>query len=268
MAPDGPTGPPRKAIIPAAGLGTRLRPITGVIPKELFPVGRYPAIEWVLAEAVASGCTELAVVTRARKRILEEYLTPRISVLPEGCTVSFLDQPEPLGLGHALLLARDFCGRDPFAVLLPDDLCDARTPPLVQMGAAFQALGGVVFAVVEEPRDHAGRYGRLSLQPVDGPVFRVEAVGEREPAEGPGSILVGMGRYLLAPPCLDYAAELLDGQRDGELDDGVILRHMIRLGEPVHCVWIEGSRYDVSTPDGYIEAWRRFGGEHPQWPRP
>lgn len=119
-----------KAVVPAAGLGQRLRPITNVLPKEMFPIGAHPAIEWVMAEAVASGCREVAVVISPRKRIIKEYLTTCCPGLANICRLTFLIQPEPLGLGHALWLAREFCEGHPFAVLLPDDLVDGPQLPL------------------------------------------------------------------------------------------------------------------------------------------
>jgi len=254
-----------KAIVPAAGLGRRLRPITEVFPKEMFPIGRHPAIEWVVAEAVASGCTEVAVVISPHKRIIERYLTTCCPQLVKRCRLSFLVQEKPLGLGHALWLARDFCQGRPFAVLLPDDLVDAPQWPLLQMAETFEAMGGAVFAVARQTPQQASRYGRLRLRQVGERVYRVKAILPRTtPIEGE-TVLAGVGRCLLGPEFLDYAAMLLDRPRARELDDGLILQAMVEAGEPVHTVHIEGRRFDISTPDGYIAAWHRFGEEKPTW---
>jgi len=252
-----------KAVVPAAGLGQRLRPITNVLPKEMFPIGRHPAIEWVIGEAVNSGCTEVAVVISPRKRIIEEYLTTCCPRLTNVCRLTFLIQSEPVGLGHALCLAREFCEGHPFAVLLPDDLVDGPQLPLWQMTTAFKATGGVVHAITQEPAENASRYGRLQLRQVGGRVYRVEAILPRTtPARAP-SLLAGVGRYLFSPECLDYAAMLADQPRAGEFDDGMILQYMLDIGKPVHGVHIAGRRYDISTPDGYLAAWQCFGRQRP-----
>jgi len=250
---------PARAVVPAAGLGQRLSPITKVLPKEMFPIGHYPAIEWVIAEAVASGCTEVAVVISPGKRILEEYLTSCCPDLMERCHLTFLVQPEPLGLGHALWLARGFCQGYPFAVLLPDDLMAGQPLALQQMAPVFESTGGAVFAITRELAENAHRYGRLELQPVDDRVYQVTAILPRTTPAKAASLLVGLGRYLFSPECLDYAAMLLDQPRTGELDDSMILQHMLDIGEPVHVVHVAGRRFDISTADGYIAAWQRLG---------
>jgi UTP--glucose-1-phosphate uridylyltransferase len=245
-------------------LGRRLRPITNVLPKEMFPVGRHPAIEWVVAEAVASGCTDIIVVISPRKRIVQDYLVNFCPYLANLCCLRFVMQPEPFGLGHALLSAREFCDRNPFAVLLPDDLVEGPELPLLQMLDTFHSRGGVIFAATQEPAESAGRYGRLQLRQLSEQVHRVEAILDRATLRGSTSFLAGVGRYLLPPEFLGYAARLWNQPRKGEFDDALILQHMLAMGEPVHAVHIRGQRYDVSTPAGYIGAWARFGRERPR----
>lgn len=256
---------PAKAVIPAAGLGRRLRPITDVLPKEMFPVGRHPAIEWVIAEAVVSGCTDLAVVISPRKQIIEEYLMTCCPDLMKVAHVSFLIQPEPLGLGHALLLAGDFCEGQAFAVLLPDNLVDGARAPLLEMRVVFEAKGGVVFALTQESVGSASPHGRFELRHEAERVYEVEAILARTTPVSATPRLVGVGRYLFSPECLDYAALLFNRRRAGEFDDGVILQHMLDAGEPVHGVHIEGRGYDISAPEGYTAAWRRFGRRRPTY---
>lgn len=254
---------PRRAIVPAAGLGERQRPISRIVPKEMFPIGCHPAIEWVIAEAVASGCTDVAVVLSPRKRIIQEYLETCCADLAARCRLTFLVQPEALGLGHALWLARDFCAGNPFAVLLPDDLVDSPELPLQQMATTFEAKQGAVFGLAESAVGNWTRYGRWQLRHVAGRAYKVEALLRRTgPVEG-SPLLLGVGRYLLSPECLDYAENLVGQSRTGELDDGLIFQHMVSAGEPVHGVHIQGRRYDISTPDGYIAAWQRFGSQKP-----
>jgi len=256
---------PARAVVPAAGLGQRLSPITKVLPKEMFPIGHYPAIEWVIAEAVASGCTEVAVVVSPGKRIVKDYLTTCCPDLAEHCHLAFVVQPEPLGLGHALWLAREFCQGYPFAVLLPDDLVAGQPLALQQMAPVFESTGGAVFAITRELAENAHRYGRLELQPVDERVYQVTAILPRTTPAKAASQLMGLGRYLFSPECLDYAALLLDQPRTSELDDGMIFQHMLDIDEPVHGVHITGQRYDISNPDGYIAAWQRLGREKLIW---
>jgi UTP--glucose-1-phosphate uridylyltransferase len=255
---------PDKAIIPAAGLGQRLSPITNLLPKEMFPVGRHPAIEWVISEAVASGCTDIMVVINPRKQIIQDYLINFCPYLANLCCLRFVVQPEPFGLGHAILSAREFCGANPFAVLLPDDLVEGPELPLPQMLDTFHSRGGVIFAVTQEPAESAGRYGRLQLRQLSEQVYEVEAILERSSLGGSTPHLAGVGRYLFSPEFLDYATTLWDQPRNGEFDDGVILQYMLAMGEPVHAVHIRGQRYDISTPSGYIAAWQRFGRERPK----
>lgn len=252
-----------KAIIPAAGLGQRLRPITHVVPKELFPIGRHPAIEWVSAEAVASGCADIAVVISPRKRMIEQYLTTHCHDLTNKARFTFLIQPESLGLGHALSLARAFCAGQPCAVLLPDDLIGAGRLPLLQMASVFEERGGAVFAITQEPAANADRYGQLELRKVDERVFKVEAILPRTASMSRESILLGVGRYLLSSAVLNYAVTLCDESRTGELDDSTIFQYMVDIGEPVYAVHIEGTRFDISTADGYIAAWECFNGTKP-----
>jgi UTP--glucose-1-phosphate uridylyltransferase len=254
-----------KAIIPAAGFGRRLSPITSVLPKEMFPIGCHPAIEWVIVEAVASGCTDLAIVISPRKRMIAEYLTSSCAELANLCRVSFLVQPKPLGLAHALLLAREFCAGEPFAVLLPDLLIEGPELALVEMIPVLRAKGGAVFALAEESTEKAKRDGGFQLQEVSERIYRVEAIFARPTFVKALSVLVGVGRYLFSPECLDYTATLMDQTRTGEFDDGVILQHMLGIGEAVHAVNIAGRRHDISTPDGYIAAWERFGMERPNF---
>ena len=250
--------PIAKAIILAAGLGQRLPPITNVVPKELSPVGRHPAIAWVVAEAVTSGCREIAVVISPGKGMIEEYLRTQCPGLTSKACFTFLIQPEPLGLGHALSLARDFCAGQPCAVLLPDDLIAAPRLPLLQMASVFEERGGAVFAITEESAANAHRYGQLQLRQVGERVFKVEAILPRTVSTGSGSVFLGVGRYLLAPTVLHYAAILCERSPTGQLDDSAIFQHMLNIGEPVHAVYPEGRRYDISTSDGYMAAWNGF----------
>jgi len=131
----------------------------------------------------------------------------------------------------------------------------------------FEAKGGAVFALAEEPAGSWTRYGRWQLEHVAGRAYKVEALLGRTAPVDSSPLLLGIGRYLLSPECLDYAESLVGQSRTGELDDGLIFQHMLSAGDPVHGVHIQGRRYDISTPEGYIAAWQRFGQQHPELTR-
>lgn len=255
----------RKGIVPAAGMGRRLWPVSRFVPKAMFPVGNYPAIHWVIAEAIASGCTQIAVVVSPHQPIIRDYLSREAHVFDPACRLTFIDQPEPLGLGHALLLSRDFVGEEPAAILLPDELTAGGEPPLRQMSAAFRLHGGIVFALVSASPEGAAWSQRWHLNRVDERLYAVRprhGVG-RPQAEGPS--LVGAGRYLMAPECLngDLQAQLLNRSGAEEIDDGMILEDLISRGEPVHGLALDGGRFDIATRQGYIEAWRTLASSQP-----
>lgn len=256
----------QRAIIPAAGLGTRQWPVTRAVPKAMFPVGNYPAIHWVIAEAIAGGCTEIAVVVSPRKPIIKEYLTHHGHTFHQGCRLTFIDQPEPLGLGHALLLAREFCDKEPAAVLLPDELMTCETPPLVQMNRPFRSQGGIVFALVKGSPENRRWSERWHLQRVSRRSYALQPRNEGSSLERGETRFVGVGRYLIAPECLEEAAGLLSPNRtrEGELDDGMMFELLCAKGQPVHGFLLDARRFDISTCEGYLEAWRVLGGSKPE----
>ena len=245
---------PRKAVIPAAGLGTRLQPVTTAIPKEMFPVGRYPAIERVIWEAIASGCSQIAIVISPRKRIIRDYLLSR-RALHAACALTFLEQRRPLGFGHALLHARRFCDNESFAVLLPDNLFAGREPPLIQMRAVFAQAGGAVFGLTRRLRHDRSPGPGVQLRKTAGRTYRVTKVlkGRRSVT----SSMVGFGRYLLTADCLDHAARAFR-TATGELTDGVILREMLAVDASVHAIALQGAGYDIASHTGYVSAIRRW----------
>jgi len=254
-----------KAVIPAGGLSTRSRPISHVVPKEMFPIGNHPAIEWVIAEAVASGFKDIAVVINPRKQMIEEYLTMHCPALSETCRMSFLTQSEPLGIGHALILAKDFAAGQPVAVLLPDDLCVYKMPPLLQLKDIFARYGSAVFAMVEDK--NCGRWCRNGwhLRRVNRKEYLLETRRPEFIANSEKPSLAGIGRYILSSLFISYGEKLLNAPHEGELDDGTIFSEMITNGEPVVGCRIDAKRYDISTFDGYPAAWRRFGKNNPSF---
>jgi len=252
-----------KAVIPAAGLGKRLFPITKVLPKEMYPIGNYPAIEWVVAEAIASGCKEVAVIIGPQKSMIEDYLTAYCPALSRSCQMSFIIQPEPLGFAHALILAKDFAAGQPVAVLLPDDLCAYERPPILQMRDIFEGYVSAVFSMVEDRV--SGRWGRDSwhLRKVKKNEYLLEKYRTKINTASEKLFLVGIGRYILPPLFITYSEKALNAKFEGELDDGTIFDEMITNGEPILGCRINARRFDISTVDGYLAAWRYFGNRNP-----
>jgi len=252
-----------KAVIPAAGAGRRLRPFTYAVPKEMLPVRWHPAIEWVVAEAVQSGCTEIAIITSPAKKIIKDYLTRHCPELAKKCQFSFFVQREPIGFGHALLVARDFCAGQPFAVLLPDEIIQSSELPLHQIWKAFEQFAGAAFPITKEPSMDAARYHPLRLRRIRRGVFELEQILPRNMSVRKRAAWYGVGRYLFAPSVLEHAATLAAKARNHELDDIVIFERMQELGESIHAVPLEGRRYDVSTSKGFIGAWKSVEGKTP-----
>ena len=207
----------RKVVIPAAGLGTRFLPATKAVPKELFPLVDRPLIHEVVSEAVASGISDLILVTARGKSAVEDYfdidsglesfleargntqLLERVRDASRMIQVASVRQKEPLGLGHAVLCARDFVGLEPFGVILPDDLIDASTPCLAQLLSVFSRTGKSVVALQEVPEDQTHMYGIIEGTQTEPGVYRVESFVEKPPSGTAPSNLAVIGRYILVP---------------------------------------------------------------------
>ena len=207
----------RKAVFPAAGLGTRFLPATKAQPKEMLPLVDKPTIQYVVEEAVASGLNELVLVTGRNKRAIEDhfdaafeleyYLQDRgkteelaqIKTISELATVSYVRQKEPLGLGHAILCARTLVGDEPFGVFLGDDIIVSRTPCMRQLLDVYARYQGPVVAVMRIPGPDIGRYGVIVPKPLGGNVYEVlDMVEKPAPADAPSDLAI-IGRYVLTP---------------------------------------------------------------------
>lgn len=260
----------RKAIIPAAGLGTRFLPATKVVPKELFPLVDRPLIHEVANEAVASGISDLLLVTAMGKSAIEDYfdidhglenfleakgnekMLQKIREASGMIRVASIRQKEPLGLGHAVLCARDFVASDHFAVILPDDLIDAVKPCLSQLLDLFSRTGKSVVALQEVPYDQTHMYGIIKGREIEPGVFHVESFVEKpSPGTAPSNYAV-IGRYVLAP---DIFA-LLESQERGiggeiQLTDAL---NSMAGNDAVYGVVFEGTRHDAGDRLGLLKA--------------
>ncbi|MDR0626503.1 MAG: UTP--glucose-1-phosphate uridylyltransferase [Bifidobacteriaceae bacterium] len=283
-----------KAVIPAAGLGTRFLPATKAVPKELLPVVDVPAIEYVVREASAAGLSNVLLITGKTKgaildhfdrawdveALLEEKgdLT-RLRAIRQSAELAIIHavrQPAPRGLGHAVLCAKEHVGDEPFAVLLGDDLIDARDPLLTNMIAVRQALGGSVVALMRVPRDQISLYGSAAAEPVPGvvtpelpagSVFRLsELVEKPSPAEAPSDFAI-IGRYVLDPAVFAVLEETAPG-RGGEIQLTDALAALAQVdpaaGGGLHGVVFSGRRYDTGDRLDYLKAVVRMALDHPE----
>ena len=263
----------KTAVIPAAGLGTRFLPMTKAVPKELLPVVDRPAIHYVVREALAAGIEHIVIVTAENKGALKEYFTPSAEVermlrgkgndsvadelrqFADRLRFSYPLQEGQLGLGHAVLCAKDAVGRQPFAVVLPDDLIVDEQPVLAQMFQAWRRHPGNYLAVEEVPADQISAYGVVDPAPdgnLDERVYRLRGMVEKPPAEQAPSNLGIVGRYILMPEVFDTLERTRPGAiREIQLTDGIALT---MEHQPTYAYRFPGTRYDCGTPMGLLHA--------------
>ncbi|NJP42090.1 UTP--glucose-1-phosphate uridylyltransferase GalU [Actinacidiphila epipremni] len=274
--------PVTKAVIPAAGLGTRFLPATKATPKEMLPVVDKPAIQYVVEEAVTSGLSDVLMITGRNKRPLEDHFDrnyeleealsrkgdaarlARVRESSDLATVHYVRQGTPQGLGHAVLCAEPHVGDAPFAVLLGDDLIDARDPLLARMIEVQQQRGGSVVALMEVDPALIHLYGAAAVAPVGEPdVVRVTGLVEKpETGQAPSSYAV-IGRYVLDPAVFGVLRETRPG-RGGEIQLTDALRVLAERddeGGPVHGVVFTGRRYDTGDRADYLRAIVRLACE-------
>ena len=265
--------PIRKAVFPVAGLGTRFLPATKAMPKEMLTVVDRPLIQHVVDEARAAGIEHLIFVTGRNKGVIEDHFDlqyeleqtlatrgkkPELSVLaeaqpPAGAT-SFTRQQAPLGLGHAVWCARELVGREPFAVLLPDVLIQAKQSCTAQMVEAYQATGEAAnfIAVEEVPRDQVSSYGVVGVGERKGKSFRITGMVEKpKPADAPSNLII-TGRYILQPEIFD----LLETQQKGAGGEIQLTDALLRLLEkqPGYGFQFEGRTFDCGSKLGFLSA--------------
>jgi UTP--glucose-1-phosphate uridylyltransferase len=276
--------PARKAVIPVAGMGTRFLPATKAVPKELLPVVDRPALEYIVEEAARAGLPEVLMVTGRNKAAIEDFFdrTPELEAALEKkgdadrlaavqastdlAHVHFVRQGEAKGLGHAVLQASAFVGDEPFAVLLGDDLIDARDHLLEHMLAVQAEHGGSVIALLDVGRENIDKYGAVAIEPGDQPVIdgdevvRVTGLVEKPPVDEAPSSLAIIGRYVLAPSVFDVLRETPPG-RGGEIQLTDALATLVERGEPVHGVVFSGRRYDTGDRLDYLKAVVRLASE-------
>jgi len=267
-----------KAVFPVAGLGSRFLPATKASPKEMLPVVDKPLIQYAVEEAAAAGITDMIFVTGRNKRAIEDHfdLNPELEgslggkpellalargVLPPGCRCIYIRQAEPLGLGHAVLCAQPVVGDEPFAVLLADDLIDARPPTTAQMVRRFETEGCSLLGVEEVPREQTGSYGIVSPEDTKAAVTAIRAIVEKPAPKDAPSTLAVVGRYVLTPAIFELLKSAKPG-RGGEIQLTDAISALLGR-ERVLAMRIGGTRYDCGSKLGYLMATVELGLRHP-----
>jgi UTP--glucose-1-phosphate uridylyltransferase len=266
----------RKAVIPAAGLGTRFLPATKATPKEMLPVIDKPAIQYVVEEAVAAGLDDVLMITGRNKRPVEDHFDrayelegaleakgdhnrlAAVRASSELAAVHYVRQGDPRGLGHAVLCAAPHVGNEPFAVLLGDDLIDPRDPLLARMIEVQEQYGGSVIALIAVEPDQIHLYGCAATQAVDqeSDVVLITDLVEKPPTASAPSNLAIIGRYVLAPEVFEVLRDTAPG-RGGEIQLTDALRTLAAdpsIGGPVHGVLFNGRRYDTGDRADYLRT--------------
>lgn len=272
----------KKAVIPAAGLGTRLLPITKAVPKEMLPLGRRPAIHWIVAEAVQAGIEDILIITGRGKGIIEDYfdrspeleamleqrgeteLLAEIQQISRMAAIHYIRQQEPLGLGHAVLCAEAHVGQAPFAVLLPDDLALGAAPLLAQLMAVYGGPAASALSLQRVPQADTSRYGIVTTagQQPNGAWTITNLVEKPRPEEAPSDLAV-VGRYILHPAVFEFLRDTKPGA-GGEIQLTDALRGLCAEYGMVGRE-LAGTRLDLGTPAGLLAANELVaaGGGHP-----
>jgi UTP--glucose-1-phosphate uridylyltransferase len=265
----------RKAVFPAAGLGTRFLPATKASPKEMLPLVDKPLIQYSVEEAVASGIESILIVTGREKSSIENHFDisyeledllqekgkteffEQVRAISDLCRISYTRQKQALGLGHAIYQAKDFSENEPFAVLLADDVVDAETPALKQMIEVFEKYNAPVIATMQVEGSAISRFGVIDAEEVEPNVFKIKDMVEKPKFEDAPSDLAIIGRYILTPDVFD-AIERTERGAGGEIQITDAMRLMLKEGKPFYAVKLEGNRHDAGDKLGFLIATVEF----------
>ena len=260
----------RKAIIPAAGLGTRFLPATKAQPKEMLPIVDKPTIQYIIEEAVASGIEDIIVVTGRNKRSIEDHFDRSIELelelersnktemlqmvreISEMANLHYIRQKEPRGLGHAILAAQHFIGEDPFAVLLGDDVVVSKTPCLKQMLDVYAEYQTTILGVQTVAHEAVSKYGIVDGHMVDERIYKVDDMVEKPDLDDAPTDVAVLGRYIITPQIFPLL-ETQDAGKGGEIQLTDALRRLAKE-QPVYAYDFKGHRYDVGTKTGFLQA--------------
>lgn len=265
----------KKAIIPAAGLGTRFLPATKAQPKEMLPIVDKPTIQYIVEEAVESGIEDIVIVNGRNKGSIEDHFDRSVELeleleragkdteldmvksISEMANIYFIRQKKPLGLGHAVLSAQKFIGNDPFAVLLGDDVVVSKTPALKQMMDVYSEYHASIVGVQTVPHEVTFQYGIVNGKFVDDRVYKVKDLVEKPPVDEAPSDIAILGRYILTPDVFDYLENQEKGA-GGEIQLTDAIKRMAHE-QVVYAYDFKGHRYDCGSKIGFLQACIEFG---------
>lgn len=264
----------RKAIIPAAGLGTRFLPATKAQPKEMLPIVDKPTIQYIIEEAVASGIEEILIITGRNKKCIEDHFDKSVELemeleknhkdelldmvrgISDMVDIHYIRQKEPRGLGHAILCAKAFVGNEPFAVLLGDDVVDSEVPCLKQLMDCYKEYKTSILGVQTVDRENVDKYGIVDGIHIEDRVYKVKNLVEKPSVEDAPSNVAILGRYIITPQIFDILSETKPG-KGGEIQLTDALQTLIE-NEAMYAYNFEGRRYDVGDKLGFLQATIEF----------
>lgn len=260
----------RKAIIPAAGLGTRFLPATKAQPKEMLPIVDKPTIQYIIEEAVASGIEEILIITGRNKRAIEDHFDKSVELeleleakkkdkllkivkdITNMTNIHYIRQKEPKGLGHAISCAKSFVGNEPFAVMLGDDVVDSKVPCLKQLIDCFGEYKTTILGVQEVNKEDVSKYGIANIKNIEDRVFKVKDLVEKPNIEEAPSNIAILGRYIITPEIFEIL-ENTPADKRGEIQLTDALKELAKH-QAIYAYNFEGRRYDVGDKMGFLQA--------------
>lgn len=264
----------RKAIIPAAGLGTRFLPATKAQPKEMLPIVDKPTLQYIIEEAVKSGIEEILIITGRNKKSIEDHfdksvelefeleskgkyeLLEEVRKISDLVNIHFIRQKEPKGLGHAIYCAKSFIGNEPFAVMLGDDIVENDKPCLQQMTEMYEQYKTTILGVQEIPLEDVSKYGVVDGKQIEDSVYKVNGLVEKPAVEEAPSNIAILGRYVITPAIFDILEQTEPG-KGGEIQLTDALK-VLAQREAMYAYTFEGKRYDVGDKQGFLQATVEF----------
>jgi len=260
----------KKAVIPAAGLGTRFLPATKAQPKEMLPIVDKPTLQYIIEEAVESGIEEILIITGRNKTSIENHFDKSVELelelekkgkldllrevrkISDMVNIHYIRQKEPLGLGHAIYCARSFIGNEPFAVLLGDDIVYSKKPCLKQMIEVYNEYKTTILGVQEVPRDEVDKYGIVLGKLIENRVYKVKDLIEKPNVDNAPSNIAILGRYIISSEIFNILRNTKPG-KNGEIQLTDALKELAKH-EAIYAYNFEGRRYDVGDKEGFLEA--------------
>ncbi|WP_352407506.1 UTP--glucose-1-phosphate uridylyltransferase GalU [Acetoanaerobium noterae] len=270
----------KKAIIPAAGLGTRFLPATKAQPKEMLPIVDKPTLQYIIEEAVASGIKEILIITGRNKKSIEDHFDKSVELeleleqkgkqdllemvrnISNMINIHYIRQKEPNGLGHAIHCAKSFIGDEPFAVMLGDDVVDAEKPCLKQLIEAYEEYHTTILGVQQVANEDVDKYGIVEGKYIENGIYKVKDLIEKPDIETAPSNIAILGRYIITPEIFDILENTKPG-KNGEiqLTDGL---KALCKNQAMYAYVFEGKRYDVGDKLGFLEATVDFALKNPE----